>query len=197
MNTKNILLGVVALALGGVAFGQQVVSSDSAGLIGKRRVDLGFTYVDLNKSSTDAFGTGVYANIPVCKNADIGVGYAYNWAEAHSDVDMHTLSTDVTTYFKQGAAKPFASLSLGYIWPDRADRFVWGARAGVEVALDQKAAVSASVGYDDDFKSGDNGSWDGAVGLSYWVNATTALTAKISWIEYGDMSYTVGCSIKF
>lgn len=196
MNTKNILLGVVALALGGVAFGQQV-SYDSAGLLGKRRVDLGFSYVDLNKSAIDAYGTGAFVNVPVCKNADVTVGYAYNWAEAHSEVDVHAVSTDLTTYFKQGNYKPYATLSLGYVWPDSDDRFVWAARAGVEVALDSKAAVSFSAGYDDDFRNENEGAWDAAVGISYWVNRSTALVAEVSLLEGGSVGYTIGCSVRF
>src|SRR4051812_5553725 len=105
--TKNLIsvvsLGLATLIAGVTAHAQvNTAAPESSGLLGKRYVELGFGYADVNHTSFDVYGTGVNVNLPVASNVDVSVEYAYDWVK-HSSVDSNLLDAAVTTYFASGS----------------------------------------------------------------------------------------------
>jgi hypothetical protein len=203
MNHTKKLIGIVAVSFASLIAGltsraqEAATTPASSGLLGKRYVEAGFSFIDVNHTGTDVYGTGVNANLPITSNIDLGVSYDYGWVEGHSSFDSHLLDVAATTYFAQGAFKPFGSVSLGYNWVDGYNRSVWGVAGGVEFEVNSKVSVTGSVGYDDDFKKGDNSSWNGAVSGHYWLTKDIAASATIALIEGGDVGYGVSVLWKF
>lgn len=207
MNTIKTLVGVVvALAASVVAQAQTAPANpavvENSGLVGQRLVSLGLGYKDINNSRADSRLADLAVNLPVTSYLDVSVAYGYEWLEANSNVDSHVATVAATGYLTKGAFKPFATLGLGYVWPDSPvgrnnDRALYLARAGVEYQVCSKAAIALSGGVTDDFKNNDHASFDGAVTVNYWVTKQVAAIAKVSAIEGGNWSYSIGAGYKF
>lgn len=201
--TKNLIsvasAGLVVLLSGVTTRAQENVTTanESSSLLGKRYVEAGFAFVDVNHTHTDAYGSGLDVNVPVTANIDVNLAYTYSWVEGNSNLHGNLVDAAVTTYFASGNLKPFGSLSLGYDWVRNFDRSVWGVEGGLEYDLNPTWSFTGSVAYDDDFKKGDNSSWTGTGAAHYWVTKDVAITGSIGWIEGGDVAYAISALWKF
>lgn len=195
--TIKLLTALSALVVGTSVFAQQSATS-SASLLGQRYVGTSFGYTDFNNSPVDAFGATVVVNLPVRANLDVGFGYSRNWLESYSDINVDAIGANATFIHTKGSFKTFTSLALGYNWgPFEDEATVWGANLGVEFAVAPKATVALSVGYDDDFKSGNNGVWDGTLRGNYQVTEKITAVGAVSWIEGGSVGFTLGAALRF
>jgi hypothetical protein len=199
----KLIAVIAASTISAVAFAQDTTVSTettaTAGLLGSRYVAAGFGWTDINHSRIDAMSTGLTLNVPVTANVDVSLGYAYSWAEGAIDLG-HAAGATVTGYLVRGQYKPFASASLGYDWSPNSidkDHGIWGADAGVEYALSDKFAVTASTGYTDDFGQHRDSQWDATVGASYNFTAKFVGTASVSYIEGGSFGYNAGIAYRF
>ncbi len=199
MNKKLIAL-FAALVASVAVFAQEAKTEQteqSAGLIGKSHVDLGFSYLDIKHTGTDAFGTGLNVNVPVANYLDVGFSYQHSWRESHSTDSIDALSVNATGYLTQGQFKPFGALSLGYAWDNGDNHSIWSADVGVQTAINDKLAVTVSTGYSDSFKNGRYGLWDATVGASYDITKSVSALAEVSYLEYGNFGYSIGLAYKF
>jgi hypothetical protein len=200
---KNLVSTLAALAAGTTLFAQTeptVPVTDDAGVLGHRYVEAGFGFIDVNKSSVDAFGTGLTVNLPVAPSIDVSMDYLYSWAEGHrSEFDAHDLSVSGTYWIQaEQNLKTFARVSLGYNWNDYDDSATWGAEFGAQYTIRPNIAVTISGGYDDDFDKGnDSGSFNGTVTGHYWFTKQVAAFASASWIEGGNFGFAGGVTVKF
>jgi len=197
------LVAVIAASLLSVgAFAQSTAvqtETASSGLIGKRYVEAGLGWVDYRHTSRDGFGAGVGVNVPVSANFDVGVSYQHSYIQHWINVGDY-LGTAATGYITRGQDKYFASLSLGYAWAQRwldSDHTVWGGSVGIERSVNEKLSTSFSVGYDDDLGQHRVGLWDMSVGANYAFCSKIVGTAKISYIEYGSLGYSLGLAYRF
>jgi len=197
MNSIKILGVIAALAAGTSAFAQQAAPATSAGLLGQRYASAEFGVININHFALDQFGAGVGVNLPLTANLDLGLGYAHTWVESFSDIDSDILSADLTSYFSQGAIKPFGTIALGYDWNDFDDGAIWAVRAGFEYDVNPSFSTAISVGYSDDFESGDASQWDVDVRAHYWVTRSVAAIATVSLIEHGNVGYSLGVAVRF
>ena len=67
----------------------------------------------------------------------------------------------------------------------------------MEYAAIPRLAYTVSAGYDDDFRSGDNGVWDGEVKAIYSFTEKFSATASFTFIEGGDRAYGLSAVFKF
>lgn len=192
----KLLAAIAAVATGATAIAQQG-PAPSAGLLGQRYVQASFGYFDVKGSPFDAFAAGLGVNLPVSASLDVGFNYAHGWVESFSDIDSDVVVADATFIHVSDTFKTFTTLSLGYDWNALEERTIWGARAGAEFPLTPRAALSVSAGYDDDFKSGNNGLWDGTARANYWATDKVALIGSVSWIEGGDVGFSIGAALRF
>jgi hypothetical protein len=197
--TSKLLAVLAALTAGVSAFAQQAPQAQStSGLLGVRYAGASFGYIDVKSGPVDAFAAGAAVNLPVRANLDVGFGYSRGWVESFSEVNVDSLNANATFIHTADTFKTFTSLSLGYAWgPFEDEATIWGARAGAEFVLTPKSSLSVSAGYDDDFKKGDNGLWDGTARANYWVSDRAAVLGTFTWFEGGDVGYTVGTVFRF
>lgn len=200
-NITKVVSVLAALAVSSSAFAQTSPANPavdtSAGLLGHRYAEYGFGYLDINKSDTDAFAAGLTINLPVAPSIDVALDYSYSWIEGHPSNDGHSISATGIYYITTGQLKPFGGLRLGYSWFDRDDDANWGAIAGVEYQLTPQLVLTGLVDYGDDFRSGDNGSFEGTVKGHYWFTRTTAGFLSVSLIEGGHLGFIGGVTFKF
>lgn len=171
------------------------VEPSSPGLIGKRYVAAGFAYTDVKHSTTDAYTVATAVNVPTTSFLDLTASYGHGWVEGNGKNNVESLDLGATAYCQIANVKPFASASLGYIWPKYiSSRFTYGFDAGAEIAVFEKTSVTVSGGYQDTFKKGNVGTWDGTVAVNYWATKDIVLGVTFSLIEKGDTLYgaTVG-----
>ena len=197
------LVAIIAASLLSVsAFAQTgavQTETTAAGLLGKRYVEAGLGWVDYRHSSRDGFGAGVDVNVPVHTNIDVNLSYQHSYVQNWINIGDY-VGTSVTGYFTRGDSKPYARLGLGYSWSQSwidSDHGVWNGEVGIERSVNDKVSASFSVGYDDDFRSHSDGLWNVAVGGTYAFCPKVVGTAKISYIEYGSVGYTVGLAYRF
>jgi hypothetical protein len=197
------LVAVIAaslLAVGAFAQSATVESqSASAGLIGKRYVDAGFGWIDIRHGSEDLFGAGLSVNVPVHANFDVSLDYSHSYITNWTNLSDY-LGTSITGYVPRGDSKYFARVALGYSWAQSwasSDHAVWGTDVGIERAVNDKVSATFSVGYDDDFGQHRDGLWDVSVGGTYAFTSKIVGTAEISYIEYGDVGYSLGMAYRF
>ena len=202
MTTINKWVSVLAaVAASASGFAQTApdnpAAGTSSGLLGHRYAEYNFGFLDVNKSSTDVFGAGLTINLPIAPSFDVSLNYTYAWLEGHRSTDSHDLSATGIYYFNSGKLKPFGGLTLGYNWNDGDSAANWGAIAGVEYEINPQVVLTASVGYTDDFKSGDSSSFDGTVRANYWFTRTVSVYGEFSVIEGGNLGYAAGVTLKF
>jgi len=196
--TKSIkLLAVIAAVASSVTAFAQQAPAPSAGLLGQRYAQASFGYFDIKNSPVDAFAAGLGVNLPISASLDVGLSYAHGWIESFSNIDSDVVIGDATFIHVSDTFKTFTTLSLGYDWNDFQERTIWGARAGAEFRLTPRAALALSAGYDDDFKSGNNGLWDGTARANYWATDKVALIGSVTWIEGGDVGFSIGAALRF
>lgn len=202
MTLTQKILGVASLGFAFVSasFAQQS-TSNSASLLGVQYVEVGFGYLDINNSATDAFALGADVNVPLTANLDLNVGYGYGWAENNGSLYANSVSADLVAYLTEGALRPFVTGGLGYVWESNSlggDEYAtWDVGVGAEYSFNDTTSVAALVSYDDDFESGDNHSISGTVQANHWFTSTLAGTIGVSWLEYGDIGYAVSAIFKF
>jgi len=199
---KKLVCALAAVAAGVSVYAQTAPANpadqtNSSGLLGHRYAEYSFGFVDINKTSTDAFAAGLAINLPVAPSFDVTLDYTYAWREGHSNIHSNDLSATGIYYFNAGKVKPFGGLSLGYDWNRGDDAANWGAVAGVEYELTPQVVLTGSVGYEDDFRSGDNSTWDGTVRANYWFTHDVSVYGAFSLIEGGNLGYAVGLTLKF
>jgi len=195
------LVAVLAASLLSVAaFAQNATvgtETAAAGLLGKRYVETGFSWTDINRSSVEAMSTGLDINVPVSANFDVSIGYGYSWLEG-AECLGHTANAAVTGYITRGDSKPFARLNVGYDWAKYdSDHGFWGARVGIERAVNAKVSSTFSVGYGDDFGQHRVGAWDVAIGATYDLTSKIVLSAEVAYIECGSIGYSAGVAYRF
>jgi hypothetical protein len=200
-------MGVFAVvAASSCAFAQTApenpAASGSAGLLGFRYAEANVGIVDLNHTDVSLYGIGGTVNLPVAPNFDVSLDYAYSWTNHNTSFHANAISATGIYYVETAAGvKAFGGLSLGYDWSrwygSNDDRATWGAVAGLEYQVTQQFVLTVSAGYDDDFKSGDNSSFDGTVAGHYWITKQIALSAEVSLIEGGNVGYAVGATFRF
>ncbi len=195
------LVAVIAASVLSVAAFAQTTAVDtetsSAGLIGKRYVDTGFSWVDINNSSVEGMDAGLAVNVPVNANFDVSLGYSYAWLEGAEELG-HTVNAAVTGYITRGENKPFARLNVGYDWAKfDSDHGIWGAAVGIERAVNSKLSSTLSVGYGDDFGQHRQGAWNVALGATYNVTSKIVVSAEVAYIELGSLGYTAGVAYRF
>lgn len=198
MKSIKLLGAIAALVAGTSAFAQQSSTAPApSGLLGQRYASVAFSAVDLNRARNDQFGATAGVNLPLTSSLDLGLSYTHSWLESFSKIDNDTVFADLTTYFSSGAIKPFGSVALGYDWNNIDDGALWGVRAGFEYDVNSRFSTAVSAGYNDDFESGNNGQWDGAVRANYWVTRSIAAVATVSVIERGNVAYSLGATFRF
>jgi len=197
------LVAVFAASLISVAAFAQSATVETetvtAGLLGKRYVGTSSDGLDRNHSSVEGMAAGMDLNVPVHPNFDVSLNYGYSWLEGVVGVG-HTLDAAVTGYITRGEYKPFVSLSTGYAWVEKrfdSDHGIWGAKAGVERAVNDKISCTVSVGYDDDFRNHGEGLWDATIGATYNITSAFVGRVDVSYIEYGSIGYTAGLAYRF
>ena len=197
------LVAVFAASLLSVAAFAQSATVETetvtAGLLGKRYVGASFGWLDINHSSVEGMAAGMDLNVPVHSNFDVSLNYGYSWLEGVVGAG-HTLDAAVTGYISRGEYKPFVSLSTGYAWTEKrfgSDHGIWGAKAGVERAVNDKISCTVSVGYDDDFRNHGEGLWDATIGATYNITSALVGRADVSYIEYGSIGYSAGLALRF
>ena len=195
------LVAVLAASLLSVAAFAQSATVDteasSAGLLGKRYVEAGFSWTDINHSSVEAMGTGLDVNVPVNANFDVSLGYGYAWLEGSEGLG-HSANAAVTGYITRDENKPFARLNVGYDWAKYdSDHGFWGAQVGIERAVNTKVSSTFSVGYGDDFGQHRVGAWDVALGGPYDITTKIVLSAEVAYIEGGSIGYSAGVAYRF
>lgn len=198
---KKLVSVLAALAAGSCAFAQitpnNPAAESSAGLLGHRYAEYGLGYVDINKSDIDAFAAGLTVNLPIAPSIDVAWNYTYSWLEGHRKIDGHDVSATGIYYIDTGKFRTFGGLSLGYTWNDWSDRATWAVEGGVEYQVNAQLVLRGSVGYDDDFRKGDNGEFDGTVRANYWVTHNLSVFGEFALIEGGNLDFAGGVSVKF
>lgn len=194
------VLAAVAASVSGFAQTAPANPADqtaSSGLLGHRYAEYGFAYVDVNSSTTNLFGAGLTINLPVAPSFDVSLNYTYAWAEGNTSNHAQDASATGLYYFNAGKLKPFAGLSLGYDWNRFDNAANWGAVVGVEYEINPKVVLTGTIGYDDDFKSGDSSTWDGKIRANYSFTRDVSIFAAFTLIEGGSRGYAVGTTLKF
>jgi opacity protein-like surface antigen len=200
---KKILIAVAVFAAASAVHAQQspaAAQQESAGLLGKRTANLGFSYTDVKRSSVDAYGAATMINLPVSEGLDISASYDYGWVESQGSSHAHGLGLSATSYTTWGAVKPYIMGGLGYVWPHKLiedNRLVYATSAGLEVNACSKAALDFSVGYQADFKQGDNSTFSATVGTNIWLTKEVAALASVSLLSRGHMQYSIGVAYRF
>lgn len=202
MTLTQKILGVASLglALVSASFAQQA-TSNSASILGVQYVEVGFGYLDINHSATDAFALGADVNVPLTANLDLNVGYSYEWIENNNSLYGNVVSAGLTAYLTEGALRPFVTGGLGYVWDSSAaggDEYaVWDVGVGAEYSFNSTTSVAVAASYADDFESGDNHSIAGLVQANHWFTSSIAGTVGVSWLEHGHIGYGVSAIFKF
>lgn len=192
-------VSALAASLLSVAAFAQDAAPASAGLLGQRYVDTGFSWVDINHSSVEGMSYGLSVNLPVNSNFDVAAYYGYSWTEGAFEIG-HSAGVAVTAYTAYNDYKPFATLSTGYNWMNNdldGDHGVWGVEVGVERTITAKIAATVSVGYDDDFGQHRDGAWDVTLGGTYNITDKLVAEADIALIEGGSIGYGLGVAYRF
>jgi hypothetical protein len=196
----KIVSALAAVAVSASVFAQTQPENpnySSSGLLGQRYVDYGFGLIDVNKSRTDLYGTGLTVNVPVVSNIDIAVNYSYSWVEADHNDNANELSLDAIYYIEAGKVKPFGGVTYGYHWNDWFDDDFVGAFGGLEFQVLPQLVLSGRAGYSAWTDDVDEGAWDGTVEARYFFTKTVAASASVTLFEGGDVGYTAGVTLKF
>lgn len=198
----KLVAAIAASLIAGSAFAQNAVETETvtAGLLGKRYVDTGLGWVDINHSSVEGMSFGLDVNVPVNTNFDVSLGYGYSWLEGAVEIG-HRADVAVTGYITRGENKPFATLSTGYTWGNAGngvgDYGVWGVEVGVERAVTEKLSSTLSAGYSDDYGQHRDSLWNVTLGGTYNITASVVAQAAVSYLERGSVGYVLGVAYRF
>ena len=179
------------------------VSAEAASsLLGKRYVGASFGYQDVNHSDRGLFGGAIGLNLPVASSLDVGVGASHSWLEGNNSFHAEEVFASATYYIEQGPLRPFISGTFGHAElsapGSRDDDFAfYGIDAGAEYQLSDTLSVTGSVGYGDNFESGDWSTWSASVQLNYWLRSDLTVGGGVALIEQGDLMYRVGAAWVF
>lgn len=209
MNTIKTFICTVALLATSTVFAQTCSSctlfpkgEDGAGVIGKRYAEAGVSIQDPQQYSDTSIGYGVYGNVPLCKNIDVGMSYSYGTQNytpmgAPSDVvidsTFHNIGAHATIFNRiEKGIKPFLSFSLGHtsaeveVLGENHDTNYqwWGISTGAEFPL-KWVSVIASIGYEDDFKRSAFSSQDWFVKteVSTWITPKIGAYVSVAFVR--------------
>lgn len=181
------------------------------GVLGQRYVSVNGDVVDFEFSRDHGYSTALGANLPVAPRLDWGLGYAYGWFNTTGlSVREHTLSTSLVWHADGPSLKPFAGAGLGYDWTRdyfnwtsvSDSRGRWSAAVGVEIPLGA-LTVTPSIGYEDWFDGGREGTMLFGVELNAWFTPRVGGFANFTHLaEYRDDAgsaslYRAGLRFKF
>lgn len=196
--SKKLVIALAVLAASTSTFAQTVApTATSSGLLGHRYLEVGAGYNDIRRSPINAIAGGAALNVPLNSSFDLGIDYAHGWLDNGDNV-ADSVGFNVTSYYASSEQlKQFANVSLGYVWNEGDNHSVWGARLGAEYTATRRFAYNASVGYDDDFRRGNNGLWDGEVKAIYAFTEKLSATASFTFIEGGNRVWGLSGVFKF
>ncbi|PTY07779.1 hypothetical protein DB347_06020 [Opitutaceae bacterium EW11] len=204
MNTITKIVGVLAAAVAASSVFAQTApenpaSEGSSGVLGYRYVEAGFGLVDIRGTSHDQEATGLTVNLPVVANIDVALDYSYNWIKGHGAAHSNTLDVSGIYYLDAGKGlKPFGGVTVGRYWAPHDARYTWATFAGLEYQVTTALSVSGSVGYNSDFKRGNDADyWDGTVTGRYFFTRQIGAFLSASLFEGGDRGLAGGVTYKF
>lgn len=196
-----LLTSLLALALAVPAFAQATATTTaqepaSPSLLGKRYAEVTAGLVD--SSPDNGYGVGAAFNAPLAAGLDVGVNFQHNWLDGNSSDNYQDLGLNLTGYHDLGKVRVFGRATLGYEWWSVANESWYQLEAGAEYAVTRRLLVSAQVGWYDYFSSNtSDGSFFGGPKVTYWTSSSIALSGAVSFIEYGDVGYTLGVAFVF
>lgn len=200
---KKLISVFAAVVTASAVYAQQApaapaATQETSGVLGKRVAALGFSYTNIRHSSVDAYAVGTNVNMPATANLDFSASFGHSWVEGNGKNNSENLSLSSVAYTSIAGVKPFASATLGYIWPKYvSSRFTWGGDVGVEIPVCCCTSVTVSGGYQDTFKKGNVGTWGSTVGVNNWITKEILAQASVSLFEKGNVGYQVSFGYRF
>jgi hypothetical protein len=196
----KLISTLAAIAAGASAFAQSQAGADAAGFIGQRFFEARMSYLHANQSQSNAYGSDLEVNLPVCSFLDTSARYSYGWRESNSRIDDNILALSSTWYFPNKTFRPFIKPTLAYVDSNRVssdDKLQWKLEPGVEVIATEDFALDLSAGYSGTFKNPQGGPWDGMVNAIFKINDRLSAIGRIRVYSGGDVSYGIGLAAKF
>lgn len=197
MTTIKTFVGTVALLAASTVFAQTSScvlfpkgDEDGQGTIGRRYADGYLSIQDVRGTTTNVYGGGGGANIPLCSGIDLngGVGYT-SYKPDDFSTTLTTLGGNVKFYNKaEGGVKPFVTGGLGMTFGDvnsHSTSWVdWNVGVGAEFPY-KWISITPSITYHDDFRH--NGvstqSLHYAVDFNSWATSQVGVYAKVVCID--------------
>lgn len=186
--TRKITLIATAVTTFAVAQAQE-----ATGFLGQRYTDINFGLSNDDAIPANYYDAVLNFNIPLCKSADLGLGYAYDWLNGNPSAQAHSLLTSATYHTTMNGIKPFVSAGLGYQWSSasftvakvttkvRDNDGIYGFGFGAEIPVGS-LTVTPSVSYSNQF----DGSGDGSVGYGVEAARWFSNNAVYAGIAYQD-----------
>jgi hypothetical protein len=197
----KLISTLAAIAAGASAFAQSQAGAVAAGFIGQRFFEARMSYLNANQSQSNAYGSDLEVNLPVCSFLDTSARYSYGWRESNSRIDDNILALSSTWYFPNKTFRPFIKPTLAYVDSNHAassdDKLQWKLEPGIEVIVTENVALDLSAGYSGSFKNPQGGPWDGMVNAIFKINDRLSAIGRIRVYSGGDVSYGIGLAAKF
>lgn len=211
---KNLLLSAAA-ALGLAASAQAGGLPDATampgdttpvrqGLLGQNYATLTYSYLALS-GPTHADNFEFAFNQPLRAGLDAMV--AYDWSQtglfAGTRLNTQSLTAGLRAFSNSFAwGKPYAEADAGYAWqrgaPAGTDNSVlWGAAAGVELAVAQATTVTPYVKYADGPDLAGKGTWNFGVNANYWIDSSWSVTAGVARDNHQTNVFTAGTNFRY
>ncbi|EIQ02125.1 hypothetical protein OpiT1DRAFT_00705 [Opitutaceae bacterium TAV1] len=196
---KKILTALLALAMAGALHAQTITKSNTASLFGQRYVSADAEYYDIDGLNS-VYGGALGFNLPITTDLDALFRYSYSWEDGHTSREVQTAEAGLNTWFDVAPnLRAFAGADLGYTWGDAVSKDDWYGRlrAGAEYTIGSSISLLAYAAWSDGLDKHIPSLWSGTGQASYWFTRDLAATARISWLEGGDLAYSLGALFKF
>jgi hypothetical protein len=190
--TKKIILALATAAAGVLHADVSATSDSSAGTLGQRYGELGFTDQNISHISNQFTSLSFGINYPITQHIDLGGSYSYGWLQNNYRQRSSVFDTGATIYTTYAGVKPFASFNLGYerdrltetgFYPYATNYGVWGLGVGVEIPVNPTVAITPFISYQDDLQDSARSSqaYDFGAEVNYWF--------KQDWAAFADVGY--------
>jgi len=203
--TKTLSMATALLGLAAVSRAQDPLPpSGTMGLLGQTYAGLNYTFVDLDKSPTNADSFGFEYNQAM--NTGLDAILTYDWTQsglvlgdrARQQTIAAALRAFSTSY---SWGKPYVEAGVGYTRTRFAgahdSSLVWDVGVGTEFQLAPKATVTPYIKYSDAPDLAGSGTWNFGAKGNYWVTSQWAVSVGVNYDDDHDAGYTVGTSFRF
>lgn len=202
---KSLLAAASLLGLAATVHAQNTTPATGAmGLLGQTYAGLNYSYIDYDKSPTNADSFGFEYNQPLNTGLD-GI-LTYDWTQTGlvlgDRARQQTLGGALRAFSTSYTwGKPYVEAGAGYTWVRYAGNhdssFAWEVAVGSEFQVAAKVTVTPYVQYTDAPDLAGSGTWNFGAKANYWVNTQWAVTGGIGYTDDHDAAFTVGTNFRF